>query len=130
MATLTSRVRRSRTLKLRIAKYVGGPLKPNVVFFGQNVPRSRSDVAWAMWDASEVLLVVGSSLAVLSGYRFVKKASARGLPVVIINQGPTRGDDDATLRYDARLGEILPAVADALIRRRSQAAAADDATSL
>ncbi|MEM7676522.1 MAG: NAD-dependent protein deacetylase [Myxococcota bacterium] len=92
----------------------GGVLKPHVVFFGENVPRSKSEAAWTLWNEADVLLVVGSSLAVLSGYRFVKKAPARGLPVVIINRGPTRGDGEASLRVDARLGAILPVVADAL----------------
>lgn len=93
----------------------GGALKPNVVFFGESVPRFKSDAAWALWSEAEVLLVVGSSLTVLSGYRFVKKAPDRGLPVAIVNQGPTRGDEHALLRLDARLGEVLPAVTGALI---------------
>ncbi|MEL7370682.1 MAG: Sir2 family NAD-dependent protein deacetylase, partial [Myxococcota bacterium] len=92
----------------------GGVIKPHVVFFGESVPRTTSETAWALWAEADVLLVVGSSLAVLSGYRFVKKAPARGLPVVIINHGPTRGDAEATHRVDARLGAILPAMADAL----------------
>ena len=94
----------------------GGPLKPNVVFFGENVPRPRSDAAWALWHRAEALLVVGSSLAVLSGYRFVKKAPQRDLPVAIVNRGPTRGDAEATVRIDGQLGEVLPALENALIR--------------
>jgi len=97
-------------------KACGGPLKPHVVFFGENVPRPRVDAAWAMWDAADVLLVVGSSLTVFSGFRFVKKAATRDLPVAIVNLGPTRGDPLATLRIDRPLGEVIPALADALVK--------------
>ncbi len=104
-----------RSFRRADCRACGGPLKPNVVFFGENVPRSRSEAAWTLWDQAEVLLVVGSSLAVLSGYRFIKKAAGRGLPVVIVNRGPTRGDAEATVRIDAGLGDVLPRLADALI---------------
>lgn len=92
----------------------GGTLKPDVVFFGENVPRERIERAWSMLDRSQALLVVGSSLTVFSGYRFVRRAKDQGKPVVIINDGPTRGDADATWRLQARLGEILPQLADQL----------------
>ena len=88
-----------------------GMLKPDVVFFGENVPKKRVETAWSMFNHAEVLLVVGSSLTVFSGYRFVKKARALSKPVVILNQGETRGDDDATLKLEYRLGELLPALA-------------------
>ncbi|MDZ7802034.1 MAG: NAD-dependent protein deacetylase [Trueperaceae bacterium] len=91
----------------------GGILKPDVVFFGENVPKDRVARGWAMVDAAEALLVVGSSLTVFSGYRFVRRARQRGVPIAIVNDGPTRGDDDATLRLHARLGEVLPRLADA-----------------
>lgn len=86
----------------------GGMLKPNVVFFGENVPRPVVDRAWSLWERADALLVVGSSLTVFSGYRFVKKAPLRNLPVAIVNLGPTRGDALAHLRVDGRLGEVLP----------------------
>ncbi|MBX3248516.1 MAG: NAD-dependent protein deacetylase [Myxococcales bacterium] len=89
----------------------GGPLKPHVVFFGEGVPKERVDAAWAMVDAAEVLLVVGSSLAVFSGYRFVRGAARRGQPIAIVNLGETRGDLHATVRVDARAGVVLPALA-------------------
>lgn len=92
----------------------GGTLKPDVVFFGENVPRPRVDAASALLDASEALLVVGSSLTVFSGYRFVKRAAERSLPIAIVNLGPTRGDPLATLRIDERAGVILPALQRAL----------------
>jgi NAD-dependent SIR2 family protein deacetylase len=91
-----------------------GTLKPNVVFFGENVPRETVEAAYARVEASEALLVIGSSLAVFSGYRFVRRAEERGIPVAIVNLGPTRGDPHATLRVEARAGELLPALVAAL----------------
>jgi NAD-dependent SIR2 family protein deacetylase len=92
----------------------GGALKPDVVFFGESVPRSRVDTAFGMLGKAEILLVVGSSLAVYSGFRFVQQAVSDGKPVAIVNQGPTRGDSLAALRLDAPLGQALPALADHL----------------
>jgi NAD-dependent SIR2 family protein deacetylase len=92
----------------------GGTLKPAVVFFGESVPRAVTDAAWSLFDEAEVLLVAGSSLAVFSGYRFVRRAAERGIPVAIMNQGPTRGDELAALRLDDRLGDALPQLAAAL----------------
>jgi NAD+-dependent protein deacetylase sirtuin 4 len=85
----------------------GGPLKPHVVFFGENVPRPRVDRAMTMLEQARALLVVGSSLAVYSGLRFVHAARKRGVPVAIVTFGPTRGDPDACLRIDASAGETL-----------------------
>jgi NAD-dependent SIR2 family protein deacetylase len=92
----------------------GGVLMPDVVFFGGSVPRATLDAAWATFERAEVLLVVGSSLTVFSGYRFVRRAAERGVPVAILNRGPTRGDEHAAVRLDARAGEALPALATAL----------------
>ncbi|MDP2315521.1 MAG: NAD-dependent protein deacetylase [Pseudomonadota bacterium] len=92
----------------------GGVLKPRVVFFGENVPRPTVDAAFAQVDAAEALLVVGTSLTVYSGLRFVRRAAERGIPVAICNLGPTRGDPLATLRVDAPLGVVLPALVAAL----------------
>ncbi|MBL8618011.1 MAG: NAD-dependent protein deacetylase [Deltaproteobacteria bacterium] len=89
----------------------GGLLKPHVVFFGENVPRERVDRAFAALDAAEVLLVVGSSLTVFSGMRFVKRATTQGTPVCVLNLGPTRGDAEATLCVDADAATALPALA-------------------
>ena len=69
-----------------------GTLKPDVVFFGENVPGERVARAWELFEDAEVLLVVGSSLTVFSGYRFVARAAKEGKPVAIVNRGPTRGD--------------------------------------
>jgi len=92
----------------------GGTLMPDVVFFGGSVPRTTLDAAWSLFDRAEVLLVVGSSLTVFSGFRFVRRAADRGIPVAILNRGPTRGDDHAAVRLDARAGIALPALARAL----------------
>lgn len=92
----------------------GGVLMPDVVFFGGSVPRPILDAAWALFDRAELLLVIGSSLTVFSGYRFVRRAAERGLPVAIVNRGPTRGDPHARLRVDARCGDVLPQLVRAL----------------
>lgn len=88
----------------------GGDLKPDVVFFGENVPRERVARCFELVDGARALLVLGSSLTVMSGFRFVRRAAQRGVPVAIVNQGPTRADDLATIRVDARLGRVLPAL--------------------
>ena len=94
--------------------HCGGRLKPDVVFFGENVPRPVTERAWATFDRAEVLLVAGSSLTVFSGYRFVRRAAKQGTPVVIVNLGPTRGDGDATARIDADVVQALPELVAAL----------------
>jgi NAD-dependent SIR2 family protein deacetylase len=88
-----------------------GLLKPDVVFFGENVPRPRVEECYALTERSSALLVLGSSLTVMSGYRFVRHAARLGLPVAIINQGPTRGDALGSLVLDAPLGATLTALA-------------------
>jgi NAD-dependent SIR2 family protein deacetylase len=88
----------------------GGPLKPDVVFFGENVPRERVDRRFELVDAAGAVLVLGSSLTVLSGFRFVRHAARHGIPVAIVNQGPTRGDPLADVRVDGPLGTVLPAL--------------------
>ena len=88
----------------------GGVLMPDVVFFGGSVPKPTLEAAWAAFDAGEALLVIGSSLTVFSGYRFVRRAAERGIPIAILNHGPTRGDEHATILVDARVGEALPAL--------------------
>jgi NAD-dependent SIR2 family protein deacetylase len=85
----------------------GGLLKPDVIFFGENVPRPRVEECYALTERAAMLLVLGSSLTVMSGYRFVRHATRHGIPVTIINQGPTRGDADAVLTLDAPLGPTL-----------------------
>ncbi len=91
-----------------------GPLKPDVVFFGENVPKPRVAEAAGIVSRADALLVVGSSLAVYSGYRFVRQAEAEGTPVAIVTLGETRGHRHAAVVVDARLGDVLPALADSL----------------
>ena len=85
----------------------GGRLKPDVVFFGENVPKQRVARCIAAVDAAESLLVLGSSLTVMSGFRFVRQAHKRGIPIVIVNRGTTRGDDLATVKLDLGVTEFL-----------------------
>ncbi|MEU6784036.1 NAD-dependent protein deacetylase [Nonomuraea angiospora] len=85
----------------------GGVLKPDVVFFGENVPRPRVDECFALVAGASLLLVLGSSLTVRSGLRFVTKAASLGIPIAIVNQGETGGDADASLTLDAPLGPTL-----------------------
>ncbi|WP_353739409.1 Sir2 family NAD-dependent protein deacetylase [Accumulibacter sp.] len=84
-----------------------GTLKPDVVFFGDSVPRERVAAAKQSIDAARALLVVGSSLMVYSGFRLVDHARQRGLPVVAINQGVTRADHLLDLKIEADCGEVL-----------------------
>lgn len=92
----------------------GGVMKPDVVFFGENVPRERVDAAWRLFEDGEVLLVAGSSLTVYSGRRFIYRARDQGVPVAVVNLGPTRADDVAAAKVEGRLGHVLPRLADAL----------------
>ena len=85
----------------------GGRLKPDVVFFGENVPKERVTRCYAALDDADSLLVAGSSLAVMSGLRFVRYAAKAGLPVVIVNRGWTRGDDLATAKVETGCSEWL-----------------------
>ena len=92
-----------------------GVLKPHVVFFGENVPKERLARTWALFEGGELLLVVGSSLTVFSGRRFVLRAQQEGKPVAIVNLGPTRGDEAALCKVDERLGAALPRLAETLV---------------
>ena len=88
----------------------GGPLKPHVVFFGENVPADRVARCYAAVEAlgpEGALLVAGSSLTVMSGLRFVKRAAQHGTPVVIVNRGETRGDPLATYKLEVGCSEFL-----------------------
>lgn len=89
----------------------GGVLKPDVVFFGENVPRDRVEQAYALVEDAEAVLVAGSSLTVMSGLRFARHAAKTGKPVAIVNHGRTRADDLAALRVDAGTSETLSALA-------------------
>jgi NAD-dependent SIR2 family protein deacetylase len=89
----------------------GGMLKPDVVFFGESVPAPRVQLCFDLVERSAAMVVLGSSLTVMSGRRFVVRAAKLGLPIAIVNQGPTRGDALAAILLDAPLGSVLSAVA-------------------
>ena len=91
-----------------------GVLKPDVVFFGENVPRPRVEACYAMVERASSLVVLGSSLTVMSGFRYVRHAAKLQAPVVIVNQGPTRGDAYAAANLDVPLGQVLTALVDGL----------------
>jgi NAD-dependent SIR2 family protein deacetylase len=96
-------------------RHCGGVLKPDVVFFGENVPPARVERCYAAVDAladtGGALLVAGSSLTVMSGFRFVRRAAKAGVPVVIVNRGATRGDDLATHKLERGCSEFLQELA-------------------
>jgi NAD-dependent SIR2 family protein deacetylase len=101
--------------RLGACEACGGALKPDVVFFGENVPKERVARAYAMVDSlastDGALLVAGSSLTVMSGLRFVKRAAKAGVPVVIVNRGATRGDPLATVLVEEGCSEVLSTLA-------------------
>jgi NAD-dependent SIR2 family protein deacetylase len=94
----------------------GGVLKPDVVFFGEHVPPARFRRSLALLDASSLLLVLGSSLTVGSGFRFVTAARRRGVPVAIVTRGATRGDPYAAIKLEAWLADVLVPLAERLAR--------------
>ena len=100
----------------------GGVLKPDVVFFGENVPAERVERCYAAVDTlaanGGALLVAGSSLTVMSGFRFVRRAARAGTSVVIVNRGATRGDELATHKLETGCSEFLTTLAQAWISRR------------
>lgn len=92
----------------------GGVLKPDVVFFGETVPAERVARCYAAVDAADALLAAGTSLTVMSGLRFVRHAAKRGIPIVLVNRGVTRGDPLAALRIHDGCSAVLPELADRL----------------
>ena len=100
----------------------GGVVKPDVVFFGESVPKAWVDAAWRLYGEGEALLVVGSSLTVYSGRRFVYRAEKEGVPIAVVNLGPTRADELAALKVEGRVWEALPRLAAALAGRTAKVA--------
>jgi NAD-dependent SIR2 family protein deacetylase len=100
---------------LACCRYCGADLlKPDVVFFGENVPKPRVAACYALVENGRSLLVLGSSLTVMSGLRFVRRAAKLGIDVTIVNQGPTRGDPLADRKLEVPLGEALTEVSSAV----------------
>ncbi|OBF16106.1 NAD-dependent deacetylase [Mycobacterium kubicae] len=89
----------------------GGMLKPDIVYFGESVPKDRVAQVFSLVEQADALLVAGSSLTVFSGYRFVRHAAGLHLPIAIINRGPTRGDDLATVKVNSGCSEMLTLLA-------------------
>ena len=94
----------------------GGILKPDIVFFGEFIPREKFVEASALVQKADALLIAGSSLVVNSGIRLLDHATRRRIPVVIINRGVTKGDSRATLKIDAGASETLVGLRDRLLR--------------
>ena len=95
------------SMQIPDCEHCGGILKPDAVFFGDSIPKTRLDQARQQLTSAQGLLVVGSSLAVYSGYRFCLWAQAEGKPIVILNQGATRADPIASLKVDSPCASIL-----------------------
>lgn len=95
-------------------RHCGGTVKPDVVFFGESVPAPRVATATGLVASADALLVVGSSLMVYSGFRFVRQASAAGVPIAIVNRGLTRADELATARFHEDCGTLLEATLERL----------------
>ena len=104
--------RESESFRVVGCRACQGVLKPDVVFFGENVPPERAGACYALVERASSLVVLGSSLTVMSGLRYVRHAAKLQLPVVIVNQGSTRGDGYATATLDAPLGQALTALVD------------------
>ncbi|OBK39555.1 NAD-dependent deacetylase [Mycobacterium sp. 1245111.1] len=92
----------------------GGMLKPDIVYFGESVAKDVVQQALSLVDQADALLIAGSSLTVFSGYRFVRHAAALGMPIAIINRGPTRGDQHASVKVDGGCSELLTLLAEEL----------------
>lgn len=93
--------------KVPPCKHCGGDLKPDVVFFGDSVPRDVVENLYLQVEQSDGVIVFGSSLFVWSGYRFVKHAHQHGIPILIVNIGDTRADDMCTYKVDSKCSDVL-----------------------
>ena len=85
----------------------GGMLKPHVVFFGENVPKERVQQAMSALEGSRLLLIVGSSLMVFSGFRFARAAARLGVPIAIVNRGITRADELSAIKVEGDIASVL-----------------------
>ncbi|NRR31726.1 NAD-dependent protein deacetylase [Oxalobacteraceae bacterium] len=105
--------------QLPVCPHCGGRLKPDVVFFGDNVPAERTASALDWMAGADALLVVGSSLMVFSGFRFCKLAAETGKPIAALNIGKTRADDLLELKVEATAEQVLPSLVSACGLRRA-----------
>ncbi|MBN8737517.1 MAG: NAD-dependent protein deacetylase [Xanthomonadales bacterium] len=99
------------TFNVPACETCGGMLKPDVVFYGESVPRETTAAALAAVESADGVLVAGSSLMVWSSFRLVRAAAARGVEIVAVNRGHTRGDDLFAFKIDAECGAVLTAIA-------------------
>jgi NAD-dependent SIR2 family protein deacetylase len=90
--------------------FCGAHYKPDVVFFGEQVPLPRAEASEALVNQAEAILVAGTSLTVNSGLRLVKRAQKRGIPIVIVNQGDTKADSIANVKLSASTSNLLGAI--------------------
>ena len=112
----------SSDMRIPACRDCGGVLKPSVVFFGEAVPARRVESAYAALREAQAVLVLGSSLMVYSGFRFVREAARLGKPIALVNRGKTRADDIADLKLEADCGEALAAALDRLDGREARSA--------
>ena len=98
----------------------GGVVMPEVVFFGGTVPRPIVDECYQMIDASEGMLVIGSSLSVYSGLRFCRYAVDQGRPLIILNQGQTRADNFCTRKFSDTPFALMAQCADAFLKNEQE----------
>ncbi|HEY0462950.1 MAG TPA: NAD-dependent protein deacetylase [Polyangiaceae bacterium] len=97
----------TRNFEIAECRTCGGMLKPDVVFFGENVPAARVTFAMAALERANLLLIVGTSLMVFSGFRFARAAVRFGVPIAIVNRGVTRADELSALKIQGNVGEVL-----------------------
>jgi len=109
---LVSRI--SKSFRVPECVRCGGVLKPDVVFYGESVPRSVVEQSYRWVTDADGLLFVGSSLMVFSSFRFARAAAESDTPIAILNQGVTRADELATLKLDAACGPVLAGLAERL----------------
>jgi NAD-dependent SIR2 family protein deacetylase len=103
-------------IEIPTCEHCDGLLKPDVVFFGENVPRQRITECFDVLDRADAVLVIGSSLMVYSGYRFVIRAKQNNIPVAAINLGKTRADELLSLKIERECGETLSELVELLVR--------------
>ncbi|OJT23172.1 NAD-dependent deacetylase [Archangium sp. Cb G35] len=103
-----------RDFQVAVCTRCGGTLKPDVVFFGDNVPPPTVEAAFSLLEEGDALLVVGSSLAIYSGFRFLQRAADRHMPIGLVNIGECRGGELVDVRVEARAGDVLPRLVAAL----------------
>lgn len=96
-----------------------GPLKPDIVFFGDNVPKSRVEAVRSLVSSSDAIFVLGSSLTVYSSYRIILQARDEHKKIALLNIGPTRADDIVDFKVSTKCGDILPELCNSIAKNCS-----------